>query len=130
MVTASFLTKHLHIHWKQGAEWFWDTLLDADLANNIAGWQWVAGCGADAAPYFRIFNPTAQAERFDKQGHYIRQWLPELANLPNKYIHAPWTAPESVLKDAGITLDEHYPSPIVDHKSEREAALSLYASLS
>lgn len=126
MIVASFLTKHLRIHWLEGAKWFWDTLLDADLANNSASWQWVAGSGADAAPYFRIFNPTLQGEKFDKKGHYIRRWIPELNNLPDKYIHTPWLAPSHVLEDAGVTLGREYPAPIVDHKQAREAALSAY----
>jgi len=126
MVVASFLTKHLRIHWIEGAKWFWDTLLDADLANNSAGWQWVAGSGADAAPYFRIFNPMTQSEKFDKKGAYIRKWIPELSDLPDKYIHAPWEAPNVILKEAHITLGTTYPKPIVDHKAARESALAAY----
>jgi deoxyribodipyrimidine photo-lyase len=126
MVVASFLTKHLRIHWRHGADWFWDTLVDADVANNIAGWQWVAGCGADAAPYFRIFNPVLQSEKFDKDGQYIRRYVPELATLPNKYIHAPWLAPASVLQTANVELGRSYPLPMVDHKSAREQALEAY----
>ncbi|HEY7772235.1 MAG TPA: deoxyribodipyrimidine photo-lyase [Marinagarivorans sp.] len=129
MVVASFLTKHLQVHWRKGADWFWDTLLDADLANNTAGWQWVAGCGADAAPYFRIFNPVTQSEKFDKHGDYIRTYVPELAKLPSKYIHAPWEAPEEELKRAGIKLGETYPTPMVDHKTAREEALNAYAAI-
>ncbi len=127
MVVASFLTKHLQIHWMHGANWFWDTLLDADQANNTAGWQWVAGCGADAAPYFRIFNPITQSEKFDGSGDYIRQYIPELAALPNKYIHTPWLAPEPIISAANITLGKDYPVPIVDHKTARETALNAYA---
>lgn len=126
MVVASFLVKHLRIHWRQGEEWFWDTLVDADPANNAGNWQWVAGCGFDAAPYFRIFNPILQGEKFDKDGRYVRQWVPEVADLPDKYLHKPWEAPPEVLEDAGIRLDETYPSPIVDHKSARQAALDAY----
>ena len=129
MVVASFLTKHLLVHWRAGARWFWDTLLDADLANNACGWQWVAGSGADASPYFRIFNPIIQGEKFDEDGVYIRQWVPELAGLPNRYLNKPWEAPAAVLDAAGIRLGENYPHPIVDHKSARESALAAYASL-
>jgi deoxyribodipyrimidine photo-lyase len=129
MIVASFLTKHLLIHWRRGAEWFWDTLVDADLANNSCGWQWVAGSGADASPYFRIFNPVTQGEKFDKKGVYIRQWIPELAQLPDRYLHAPWKAPADTLERAGITLGVHYPLPLVEHKSARESALAAYASL-
>ncbi len=130
MIVASFLTKHLRIHWCDGAAWFWDTLVDADLANNIAGWQWVAGCGADAAPYFRIFNPITQGQKFDAQGEYIRQYVPELAALPNKYIHSPWLASEVILGEAGVTLGQSYPQPIVDHAQARQIALAAYADLS
>ena len=129
MVVASFLTKHLLVHWRAGARWFWDTLLDADLANNACGWQWVAGSGADASPYFRIFNPVIQGEKFDEEGVYIRQWVPELARLPDRYLNKPWEAPASVLEAAGIQLGENYPNPIVDHRSARESALGAYASL-
>jgi deoxyribodipyrimidine photo-lyase len=129
MITASFLTKHLLIPWQAGQRWFHDTLVDADLANNSCGWQWVAGSGADAAPYFRIFNPTLQGEKFDAAGEYVKQWVPELAALPAKYLHAPERAPQSVLETAGVILGEDYPHPIVDHKAAREAALAAYASL-
>lgn len=104
MIVASFLTKHLRIHWHEGAKWFWDTLVDADLANNTAGWQWVAGCGADAAPYFRIFNPVLQGEKFDKQGEYIKTWVPELAALPAKFIHAPGLPPKMFCKQRVLHL--------------------------
>lgn len=130
MVVASFLTKHLGLHWLEGANWFWDTLVDADLANNIAGWQWVAGCGADAAPYFRVFNPTTQAEKFDPNGDYIRRWVPELSKLPTKAIHSPWLADETTLQQAGVKLGVNYPHPIVDHKQAREQALEAYRDLS
>ncbi len=129
MIVASFLTKHLLIHWKEGEAWFWDTLLDADLANNVASWQWVQGCGADAAPYFRIFNPTLQSQKFDPNGEYIAKWVPELSGLPSKHIHEPWSAPLEVLERANITLDQTYPRPIVDHKFARERALTLYKKL-
>jgi deoxyribodipyrimidine photo-lyase len=120
MLVASFLTKNLRQHWRHGARWFWDTLVDADLANNTQGWQWIAGCGADAAPYFRIFNPVTQGQRFDPQGDYVRRWVPELARLDAKSIHAPWSDP-SVLQRCG------YPAPMVDLRESREAALAAYA---
>jgi deoxyribodipyrimidine photo-lyase len=129
MIVASFLTKHLLIHWGAGARWFWDTLLDADLANNSSGWQWVAGSGADASPYFRIFNPVTQGEKFDKQGRYIRRWVPELSAMPDRYLNCPWEAPADMLDAAGVTLGKSYPSPIVDHRAAREAALSAYGSI-
>mgnify|MGYP006272380753 CR=1 FL=1 len=126
MIVASFLVKDLMLPWQQGEQWFWDTLVDADLANNTLGWQWAAGCGADAAPYFRIFNPTLQGERFDKEGDYVRRWVPELAGLPKKWIHKPHEAPQSVLDEAGIRLGETYPFPIVDHKRARNQALEAF----
>lgn len=126
MIVASFLIKHLMIHWQEGEKWFWDTLVDADLANNSANWQWVAGCGADAAPFFRIFNPITQGEKFDPKGHYIRRWVSELKNLPDKYISSPWTADKDTLKKAGIELGKDYPEPIVDHSQAREEALEAY----
>lgn len=129
MVAASFLIKHLMTHWKRGAEWFWDTLVDADLANNAASWQWVAGSGADAAPYFRVFNPILQGERFDPKGTYVRRWLPVLKDLPDKYIHAPWTAPDTVLRGAGVRLGENYPHPVVDHPEARKRALAGYEAM-
>ena len=126
MITASFLTKHLLIDWRQGAGWFLDTLVDADLANNSAGWQWVAGSGTDAAPWFRIFNPVTQSRRFDADGVYLRKWLPELRQLPNKWIHSPWEAPIPVLAAAGVMLGETYPRPIVNHRLAYERALDIY----
>lgn len=129
MVVASFLVKHLLFDWREGAKWFWDTLVDADLANNTLGWQWAGGCGADAAPYFRIFNPTMQGEKFDKQGRYVRKWCPELNDVPDKFLHKPWAAPPMVLQQAGVTLGENYPEPIVDHKEARERALNALATL-
>jgi deoxyribodipyrimidine photo-lyase len=129
MVVASFLVKHLLQPWIAGAEWFWDTLVDADLANNTLGWQWSAGCGADAAPYFRIFNPVLQGEKFDPQGQYLRRWLPELAELPPQFIHRPWEAPSEVLARAGITLGREYPRPIVDHQMARERALAALSAI-
>lgn len=129
MVAASLLTKNLQIHWLTGARWFWDTLVDADLANNTLGWQWVAGCGADAAPYYRIFNPVLQAERFDPQRRYLRRWLPELARLPDRWIHQPWAAPAAVVQQAGIQLGVTYPQPVVDLAASRNRALQLYSYL-
>ena len=126
MVCASFLTKHLLLHWKEGERWFWDTLVDADLANNVASWQWVAGCGADAAPYFRIFNPERQGRTYDPAGSYVRKWVPELAKLPAEYIHAPHTAPTDVLSTAGIELGRTYPTPIVEHGTARKRALAAF----
>ena len=126
MIVASFLTKNLLIPWQEGARWFWNTLVDADLANNTMGWQWTAGCGADAAPFFRIFNPVLQGERFDKEGRYIRRWIPELAKLDNKYIHQPWTAGPDRLADAGIVLGRDYPEPLADLKESRRQALSAW----
>ncbi len=128
MVTASFLTKHLLIDWRMGMNWFWDTLLDADIASNSMNWQWVAGCGADAAPYFRIFNPTIQAQKFDPDGIYIRKWVPEIAAMPTQKLANPSAAQAGILGDAGITLGTTYPRPIVDHKPARERALEAYAN--
>ncbi len=129
MLVASFLTKDLLIAWQQGARWFWDTLVDADLAQNTLGWQWTAGCGADAAPYFRVFNPTTQGQKFDPHGIYIRRWCPELAQLPDQWIHEPHAAPESVLAQAGIKLGRDYPRPIVSHNNARTLALQSFAEL-
>lgn len=129
MIAASFLVKDLLIDWREGERWFWDTLVDADLANNAAGWQWVAGSGADAAPYFRIFNPVLQGERFDPDGDYVRHWIPALARMPAKHIHAPWQAPDSVLKNADVRLGDTYPYPIVDHKAAKERALAAFRGL-
>jgi len=129
MVVASFLVKHLLISWQLGAAWFWDTLVDADLANNTLGWQWVAGCGADAAPYFRIFNPVVQGEKFDPAGEYVRRWVPELAKLPDDWLHKPWKAPLSILNEAGVELGRTYPFPIVDHDEARARALAALATI-
>jgi deoxyribodipyrimidine photo-lyase len=123
MVVASFLVKHLLLPWQEGARWFWDTLVDADLANNSLGWQWAAGSGADAAPYFRIFNPVLQGEKFDADGTYVRRWVPELARLAQKFLHRPWDAPPAVLEAAGVRLGTTYPRPIVEHTRARERAL-------
>ena len=129
MVVASFLVKHLRLSWTHGAAWFWDTLVDADLASNTLGWQWSAGCGADAAPYFRIFAPVTQGEKFDPEGGYVRRWVPELASLPARFIHKPWEAPAEVLVRAGVRLGENYPRPVVDHAQARAAALAAFKSL-
>ncbi len=127
MVVGSFLVKDLLIDWRDGAAWFWDTLVDADLANNTLNWQWVAGCGADAAPYFRIFNPVLQGRKFDPDGDYVRRWVPELAALPARWIHSPWEAPSQVLRESEVMLGDTYPSPIVDHGEARKAALAALA---
>jgi len=126
MIVASFLIKDLLIDWREGEHWFWDTLVDADLASNAASWQWVAGCGADAAPYFRIFNPMTQGAKFDPDGEYVRRWVPELAGLPARYIHAPWQAPQAELARSGVVIGETYPRPIVDHAEARKRALAGY----
>ena len=129
MIVASFLVKHLRLPWQQGADWFWDTLVDADLANNTLGWQWSAGCGADAAPYFRIFAPVTQGERFDANGDYVRHWVPELSRMPAKWIHQPWNAPNEVLDTAGVRLGDNYPQPMVDHAAARAEALAAFKQL-
>ncbi|HTJ03561.1 MAG TPA: deoxyribodipyrimidine photo-lyase [Methylovirgula sp.] len=126
MITASFLIKHLLVDWRKGEEWFWDTLVDADFANNPQNWQWVAGTGADASPFFRVFNPILQSQKFDTAGAYIRRYVPELAKLPNDLIHQPWTANEMELGLAGITLGETYPRPIVEHEAARGRALAAW----
>ena len=127
MVVGSFLVKNLGQHWHYGERWFWDCLLDADLASNSASWQWVAGSGADAAPYFRIFNPVTQGEKFDAEGEYVRRYCPELAQLPNKFLHQPWAAPAEVLEAAGVRLGHNYPYPLVELKHSRQQALDRYA---
>ncbi|NWG54587.1 MAG: deoxyribodipyrimidine photo-lyase [Hydrogenophilaceae bacterium] len=129
MIAASFLVKDLMIDWRRGAAWFWDTLVDADLANNSASWQWVAGSGADAAPYFRIFNPVAQGEAYDPDGAYVRRWLPELAGMPDELIHAPWMASDAVLARAGVRLGETYPHRIIDHAAARKRALAAFGAI-
>jgi deoxyribodipyrimidine photo-lyase len=123
MIVASFLVKDLLIDWRHGARWFWDTLVDADLANNTLGWQWAAGCGADAAPYFRVFNPVLQGQKFDVGGDYVRRWVPELGKMEAKWIHAPWLAPPPALVSAGVELGVSYPRPYVDHADARRRAL-------
>ena len=129
MIAASFLIKDLLIPWQEGESWFWDTLVDADIGSNAASWQWVAGCGADAAPYFRIFNPVLQGEKFDPDGAYVRKWAPELERLPDQFIHRPWEAPRLVLEAAGVTLGGNYPHPIVDHAKARDRALAAFQEL-
>jgi len=126
MIVSSLLVKHLLQDWRDGALWFWDTLVDADLASNTLGWQWSGGCGADAAPYFRIFNPMTQGKKFDPEGDYVRRWVPELAKLPVKYIHEPWEAPDAVLEEAEVELGSDYPEPIIEHKRGRERALAAF----
>jgi deoxyribodipyrimidine photo-lyase len=129
MLTASFLTKHLLLPWQDGAAWFWDTLVDADLASNSAQWQWVAGSGADAAPFFRIFNPALQGKKFDAEGGYVRAWVPELARMPDRFIHAPWEAPGLLLAEAGVRLGHTYPHPVVDLAHGRARALAAVQTL-
>ena len=129
MIVGSFLVKHLMLPWQAGEAWFWDTLVDADLASNAASWQWIGGCGADAAPYFRVFNPMLQGEKFDPEGEYVAKWVPELAALPPPLIHAPWKATEIELRAAGVTLGKTYPKPIVEHEGGRERALKAWRSL-
>lgn len=129
MIVASFLVKDLLVPWRDGEDWFWDTLVDADLANNAASWQWVAGSGADAAPYFRIFNPVKQGMTFDPDGRYVSSWVPELAKLPAAHIHAPFAAPAEVLRAADVVLGKTYPQPIVDHGLARKIALDAFASI-
>ena len=129
MIVASLLVKDLLISWQEGARWFWETLVDADLAQNTLGWQWTAGCGADAAPYFRVFNPTSQGEKFDPHGDYVRRWCPELARLPNQWIHRPHQAPTEILRSAGVELGRTYPQPIVAHAIAREVALEAFSRM-
>ncbi len=129
MIVASFLVKDLLLPWSDGARWFWDTLVDADLPSNTLGWQWTAGCGADAAPYFRIFNPTTQGEKFDPNGDYVRRWCPELARLPAEWIHRPQTGPADILRAAGVDPGRTYPQPIVDHAAARAVALAAFARI-
>jgi deoxyribodipyrimidine photo-lyase len=126
LVTASFLTKHLLLDWRLGEEHFWDSLVDADPSQNAFNWQWVAGSGTDAAPYFRIFNPMLQGRRFDADGEYVRRWVPELRELPAQWIHSPWDAPAEELERAGVRLGKDYPMPIVDHAEARQRALEAY----
>jgi len=126
MIVASFWVKHLRLPWTAGAAWFGEKLVDADLANNTLGWQWSAGCGADAAPYFRIFAPVLQGRKFDARGEYVRRWVPELAKVPARFLHAPWEAPVEVLREAGVELGRDYPRPIVEHAAARREALEAF----
>ena len=129
MVVGSFLVKNLLIHWNYGERWFWDCLIDADMASNSASWQWVAGSGADAAPYFRIFNPIMQGQKFDPDGSYTKKYIPELANVPLKYLFNPWDAPKSILDDSGVTLGKDYPYPIVNMQESRDLALDAFDTI-
>jgi len=129
MVVGSFLVKNLLLHWHLGEKWFWDCLVDADLASNSASWQWIAGCGADAAPFFRIFNPITQGEKFDCEGIYTKKYLPELSKIPNKYLFCPWQAPQNILEGAGICLGKDYPHPIIDLQTSRNLALDSYKKI-
>lgn len=129
MIVASFLIKHLLIDWREGEAWFRDTLVDADIASNVQNWQWVAGSGADASPYFRIFNPITQGQKFDADGRYVRRWVPELRGVPDRWLHAPWTAPPEVLRDARVRLGAEYPRPIVDHDIARKRALEALGTV-
>jgi deoxyribodipyrimidine photo-lyase len=129
MIVASFLVKDLLLPWQEGTRWFWDTLVDADLAQNTLGWQWTAGCGADAAPFFRIFNPVSQGEKFDPKGDYVRKWCPEIAKLPDKWLQRPWEAPLEILAAAGILIGKTYPGPIVPHSIAREVALEAFSKI-
>ena len=129
MSVGSFLVKNLLLHWHHGEAWFWDCLFDADRANNSAGWQWIAGCGADAAPFFRVFNPVTQGQKFDPDGRYTRAFVPELQDMPNKYLFNPWDAPKDVLARARVQLGKSYPFPIVDVKASRQRALDAFADL-
>jgi deoxyribodipyrimidine photo-lyase len=129
MVVASFLVKNCMIHWREGARWFWDTLVDADLANNSLGWQWVAGSGPDAAPYFRVFNPVLQGRKFDPEGEYIARWVPELARLPAAWRHEPWNLPETLRVQLRFAPGRDYPRPVVDYAASRTAALAAYRAL-
>ena len=129
MIVGSFLVKNLLVDWRRGEEWFWDNLFDADMANNSAGWQWVGGSGADAAPYFRIFNPITQGQKFDPEGEYTKQFLPVLSKLPSKFLFNPWDAPSEIREKASVFLGKNYPFPIVDVKDSRQKALEAFKSL-
>ncbi|MGB1183296.1 MAG: cryptochrome/photolyase family protein, partial [Candidatus Puniceispirillaceae bacterium] len=129
MIVGSFLVKNLLLHWHHGEAWFWDCLFDADRANNSAGWQWIAGCGADAAPYFRVFNPVTQGQKFDADGDYTRKYVPELRDMPNKYLFNPWDAPADILARARVRLGSDYPKPIVEVKASRQRALDTFAQM-
>ena len=126
MITASFLTKDLLLNWQLGERYFWEHLIDGDQPSNNGGWQWSASTGTDAQPYFRVFNPTTQGEKFDPDGRFIRQWIPELAKVPDKYIHAPHTLPTALQEELGVVIGRDYPAPIVDHQEARERAIRAY----
>ena len=129
MIAASFLVKHLLVSWVEGERWFWDTLVDGDLAVNAQSWQWVAGTGTDSQPFFRVFNPVTQGLKFDPDGAYVRRWVPELADLPSRYIHAPWEAPEEELGKAGVTLGTNYPRPVIGLAEGRDRALAAFKAM-
>ncbi|MEM6811930.1 MAG: deoxyribodipyrimidine photo-lyase [Pseudomonadota bacterium] len=129
MIVGSFLVKNMLTHWHKGEEWFWDCLVDGDPASNTASWQWIAGCGADAAPYFRIFNPILQSKKFDEDGEFIRQYVPELKDVPSEHIHSPWEAPQGILEMAGVTLGKDYPKPMMMHSDARNRAMDAYQSI-
>jgi len=129
MIVGSFLVKNLLLHWHHGEAWSWDCLFDADPANNSASWQWIAGCGADAAPYFRVFNPVTQGQKFDAEGRYTRHFVPEVADMPDKYLFNPWEAPADVRAAANLRLGQNYPEPIVDVKTSRQRALDSFAQM-
>ena len=129
MITASFLIKHLLIDWVEGEAWFWDTLVDGDLSANAASWQWVAGSGTDSQPFFRVFNPVLQGKKFDPDGAYVRRWVPELAGLPDRYLHAPWDAPAAVLAEARVFLGRDYPNPVVELTAGRDRALAAFKTM-
>jgi deoxyribodipyrimidine photo-lyase len=126
MIAASFLVKDLLVDWREGERHFMRTLVDGDLASNAGGWQWVAGTGADAAPWFRVLNPTLQGSRFDPEGTYVRRWVPELRHVPTRFVHAPWSMPPEVAARAGVRLGREYPAPIVDHAAARRRALAAH----
>jgi deoxyribodipyrimidine photo-lyase len=126
MITASYLVKHMLVSWQEGEAWFWDTLVDADLATNAASWQWVAGCGTDSQPFFRIFNPVTQGRKFDPDGRYVRHYVPEIARLPDRWLHSPWEAPTSVLKQAKLEMGRDYPKPVVGLDEGRDRAMEVF----
>jgi deoxyribodipyrimidine photo-lyase len=129
MIVGSYLTKHLLLHWRDGEDWFWDTLVDADLASNAGNWQWTAGCGVDSQPYFRVFNPVTQGEKFDQDGTYVRRFVPEIAALPDRFLHAPWDAPPEILRGAGVRLGVTYPTPMIELAEGRNRALEAYRAI-
>ena len=130
MIVGSFLTKNLLLHWKHGEQWFFDTLVDADIGSNTAGWQWISGSGADASPYFRIFNPVLQGQKFDPDGKYVKKFIPELSNVSKKFIHNPWDMPTELQSESQCIVGKDYPAPIVDLKETRNRALLAFKSIS